>query len=259
MSILFNNNTIKDIYVKQDQLQKITKGFIKSDGALKQFYSKQNEGQERLPDGYQQVEYIYNNAGAYINTKLKGIYTYEIKFKNTSILSSSGSTIPTAMPFGLKYNNTSCYVVSQATGVFIYYNNQMFRTNISNNINKDIELSFNIAPKHTFIVNNSSSVSDDDLPNINYLNELELSLFGYYYRNTNNNANKVMVNRGLCIYSFEAYDDTNKSRRIAKFIPCKNPNGIVGMYNIDAETFHPNAGSEQYGGLLAEGDPNIPT
>lgn len=231
MSILFNNNTIKNIYVKKNQLsQEITKGYIKSDGALKQFYSKQNE-EHKLPDNYQQVEYIYNNDNAYISTKIFGNYSYECKFK----LYTGYSTEYSRTPFLLQCNSGVKGFYTYDSNTYIKYFSKTFNVtkDIGNITNKIITLLYDTEPSHSFIINinntNFTYQSDIEPPEINYFNNTELILFG------KNNQNTITAYKGFYIYSFKVYNNKKftQNNLIADFIPCKRKSdNKIGMYNI---------------------------
>lgn len=253
MSILFNNNTIKNIYVKTNQLsQEITKGYIKSDGALKQFYSKQNEGQEGLPNEYQRLQYIYNNSKAYINTGITGCYTYECKFKlRTGYYGSSGNKCPFTLNDSLTSNQISFYTSGSYT--CIKYISETFNvtSDIGNFSDQEIILLYNINPDHTFkinINNNIFSYVSTISNSIDRLNNLELILFGRNIYNTDN-TNTISANAGFCIYNFKVYSDTTRNNLIANFIPCKRKSDeVIGMYNtlkyyLGDDGFYTNSGS----------------
>lgn len=253
MSVLINNNIIKNIYIKQNQLQEITKGYIKLNGNLELFY---NNNIPKLPNGYTEVEYIQKNApGSYINTGVLGIKPMKIE------LGVNNTDTGVKEVFGFLSNETSlinnfAYIsaIYFNSDYLVYYYYDRSEETLNNRILIEKDKFYNIEYDFDY---NSHNFNFKDLNNkpyreisINYNqesyfinNENPLLLFGYYnttYQTINS------LNAGLMIKRVKIYD-TLRINLLRNFIPCINPNFKVGLYDLVTKTFYENSGSGSFG------------
>lgn len=185
-----------------------------------------------LPDGYTQLEYIQSNGGAhYIDTGFKPNQNTGIIAK-FQLLSSTGNQTPI-------FSRTSRNVAS--FGVFIDSNSRwtadygtLRYTNRSIGAQTLINLNFD---KNVVKLNNDSYTFDAQT----FQGSSNLTIFGM------NTGGTVANNARMNFYSCEIYDN---GTLIRSFIPCKNPSGTIGLYDIVNSKFYTNVGS---GGTFTAG------
>lgn len=185
-----------------------------------------------LPDGYTQLEYIQSNGGAhYIDTGFKPNQNTGIIAK-FQLLSSTGNQTPI-------FSRTSRNVAS--FGVFIDSNSRWIAdygtlryTNNSIGAQTLINLNFD---KNVVKFNNDSYTFDAQT----FQGSSNLTIFGM------NTGGTVANNARMNFYSCEIYDN---GTLIRSFIPCKNPSGTIGLYDIVNSKFYTNVGS---GGTFTAG------
>lgn len=178
-----------------------------------------------LPDGYTQLEYIQSNGGAhYIDTGFKPNQNTGIIAK-FQLLSSTGNQTPI-------FSRTSRNVAS--FGVFIDSNSRwtadygtLRYTNNSIGAQTLINLNFD---KNVVKFNNDSYTFDAQT----FQGSSNLTIFGM------NTGGTVANNARMNFYSCEIYDN---GTLIRSFIPCKNPSGTIGLYDIVNSKFYTNVGS----------------
>ena len=189
-----------------------------------------------LPDGYTQLEYIQSNGGAhYIDTGFKPNQNTGIIAK-FQLLSSTGNQTPI-------FSRTSRNVAS--FGVFLDSNSKwtadygtLRYTNSSIGAQNLINLNFD---KNVVKFNNDSYTFDAQT----FQGSSNLTIFGM------NTGGTVANNARMNFYSCEIYDN---GTLIRSFIPCKNPSGTIGLYDIVNSKFYTNVGS---GGTFTAG-PEVP-
>ena len=185
-----------------------------------------------LPDGYTQLEYIQSNGGAhYIDTGFKPNQNTGIIAK-FQLLSSTGNQTPI-------FSRTSRNVAS--FGVFLDSNSKwtadygtLRYTNSSIGAQTLINLNFD---KNVVKFNNDSYTFDAQT----FQGSSNLTIFGM------NTGGTVANNARMNFYSCEIYDN---GTLIRSFIPCKNPSGTIGLYDIVNSKFYTNVGS---GGTFTAG------
>lgn len=188
-----------------------------------------------LPDGYTQIEYIQSDGGAHwIDTGFKPNQNTGIIAK-FQLLSSDANQTPI-------YARTSMNV--DAFGVFIdvsskwtadYGTKRFTGTTSAQSL---INLNFN---KNVVKFNDESYTFDTQT----FQSNSNLTIFG---RNT---GGTVQYTAKMKLYSCEIYDN---GTLIRNFIPCKNPSGTIGLYDIVNSQFYTNVGT---GGVFTAG-PEVP-
>lgn len=184
-----------------------------------------------LPDGYTQLEYIQSNGGAHwIDTGFKPNQNTAIVAK-FQLLSSTANQTPifarTSMnvaSFGVFIDANSKWVADYGASRFT--GTTSAQTLINLNFDKNI-VKFN-SESHTFDTQTFQSNSN-------------LTIFG---RNT---GGTVQYTAKMNFYSCEIYDN---GTLIRNFIPCKNPSGVIGLYDVVNGVFYTNVGT---GGTFAAG------
>lgn len=185
-----------------------------------------------LPDGYTQLEYIQSNGGAhYIDTGFKPNQNTGIIAK-FQLLSLTDNQAPIFSRTSRNVDSFGVFVDSNFKwtadyGTLRYTNSSISaQTLISLNFNKNV-VKFN-NDSHTFDAQTFQCSSN-------------LTIFGM------NTGGTVANNARMNFYSCEIYDN---GTLIRSFIPCKNPFGIIGLYDIVNSKFYANVGS---GGTFTAG------
>ena len=187
----------------------------------------------RLPDGYTELTYIQSSGTQYIDTGFKPNQDTRVVGDMQFMDNTSGNP---ASLFGYRKST------SAQRYEFFQYNNLLYSpyntsagSTISMTTNK-ISIDKN---KGTTLVNGSA------LSTITYANfqcSGNLYLFAL-----NNNGSVTNVNGNKRIYSCQIYDNGTLTRN---FVPCKNPSGVVGMYDMVNNVFYQNSGT----GTFTAGD-----
>lgn len=189
-----------------------------------------------LPDGYTQLEYIQSNGGAhYIDTGFKPNQNTGIIAK-FQLLSSTGNQTPifsrtsrNVASFGVFLDSNSKWIADYGT---LRYTNSSIGAQTLINLNFD---------KNVVKFNNDSYTFDAQT----FQGSSNLTIFGMKTGGT------VANNARMNFYSCEIYDN---GTLIRSFIPCKNPSGTIGLYDIVNSKFYTNVGS---GGTFTAG-PEVP-
>lgn len=187
----------------------------------------------RLPDGYTELTYIQSSGTQYIDTGFKPNQDTRIVGDMQFLDNTSGNP---ASLFGYrKSTSAQRYEFFQYNSLLYSPYNQSAGSTISMTTNK-ISIDKN---KGTTLVNGSA------LSTITYANfqcSGNLYLFAL-----NNNGSAANVNGNKRIYSCQIYDNGTLTRN---FVPCKNPSGVVGMYDMVNNVFYQNSGT----GTFTAGD-----
>lgn len=219
------NNKVVDI--DNEQIQELTKD-------TEWIFQAVAEMQvARLPDGYTELTYIQSSGTQYIDTGFKPNQDTRIVGDMQFLNNTSGNP---ASLFG--------YRQSQSTQryEFFQYNNLLYspyNTSAGSTISMTTNKMSIDKNKGTTLVNGSA------LSTITYAN---FQCAGNMYLFAlNNNGSVANVNGNKRIYSCQIYDNGTLKRN---FVPCKNPSGVVGMYDIVNNAFYQNSGT----GTFTAGD-----
>ena len=187
----------------------------------------------RLPDGYTELTYIQSSGTQYIDTGFKPNQDTRVVGDMQFLNNTSGNP---ASLFGYrKSTSAQRYEFFQYNSLLYSPYNTSAGSTISMTTNK-ISIDKN---KGTTLVNGSA------LSTITYANfqcSGNLYLFAL-----NNNGSVANVNGNKRIYSCQIYDNGTLTRN---FVPCKNPSGVVGMYDMVNNVFYQNSGT----GTFTAGD-----
>lgn len=189
-----------------------------------------------LPDGYTQLLYIDNqtNTAAYIDTGI--VPSYNTGFYIKMVPGEAYHTWDTY--FGVYGNSSRGYLDS-----YQYYDfnsrGPMFKDS-SSTVTTDIaygaisEISFKY-PKVT--VNEEAPVNIEDVNEFTLNEGLSVHIFGYNGSGSHNQSCKS----NMKLYEFKLFapDDTV----LRNFIPCRNPQNEIGLYDTVSQSFFGNMGS----------------
>ena len=198
-----------------------------------------NSKQGELPSEYTQLEYIESTGTQYINT---------------------GITATNNTGMSIKY----CYTASGPAGISGIFKSAAPRQDVFFISTSNGQTSSNIFFAHrgaTFTTSTSITLNTDYTCEINYLNSgkvyFDNTLLGNVGSNNVYNETIPLFARysvGSSSYSISNsriyYVEFSEGTVIThKFIPAKDINGVVGMYDTITDTFHTNAGT----GTFTEG------
>jgi hypothetical protein len=210
-----------------------------------QFYSNAGSGQflgatkEKLPDGYTKLQYIESDGTQYIDTGLKANNNTRIEM-NCEILSDNSAngesvlTIFGARSSGGVKNFSLIYDLDNDRWSYGYGSTRSY---LSSN---------NPVGKYIIDANKQSCyLNNDTLNNTTSTFSCEYNMYLFALNDTDD---AMWMTTGR-IYSCKIY---NNDVMVRNFIPCKNVNGNVGLYDIINAYFYGNADSDT--GSFIDGD-----
>lgn len=175
----------------------------------------------RLPEGYTELAYIQSTGMQYVDTGF-------VPNENARLLMDAQLTATSGYPslFGARSSNTKMFwlYANSATEIVFGFGSSKptAACTMSNRLSVD-------ANKNTLTVNGSVLVT---------ATASTFTAAGNLYLCAANNAGKLQYAASMKLYSCQIYDDGTPVRN---FIPCKNPSGVVGLYDLVDGKFYTNA------------------
>lgn len=184
-----------------------------------------------LPNGYTRVEYIQSSGSQYIDTGFKPNQNTRIvlDFENLGNYSSMATGL--CPLFGVRNASTvACFALWIGTKSYPQYGNAAYNANgnftIGINERLTYEMNKNVVSIGGQVITCSSA---------SFTANYNLCLF------TTNNYGTIEARRASGkLWSAKIYDN---GTLIRDFVPCKNSNGVVGLYDLVNGVFYTNAGS----------------
>ena len=210
-----------------------------------------------LPKGYTRLDFIQSTGTQYIDT---GYYwkheNIEIDFDGVVTSNSSGQSLFGAEEYIAASGNTrnSSGIPHGSSGNFNIYVgdggkgnvncglNTRFNLNIKTTKDKKVTVKLN---NNTTALNNTSYGNSTMAKAGAYLTSTASTNVGHIFLFANHNSNRGTTNNatqiigGAKVYSFKLWDN---NKMVRNFIPCKNPDGIVGLYDTIESKFYPGSG-----------------
>lgn len=187
----------------------------------------------RLPDGYTEVEYIQSTAPAYINTGVKPTAT--MKFVIDVEPTVGASTTIKYIAFSYYKSTSASYIFDLnwlSSGVSIasgsYSGNATYKILSSDTSLRRMAITIDYLNKTAFI----KGEPEVSLSNVN----VSTSMPGI---NLLRGSTKTYA-LAAKIYSCQIYDGDTAIRN---FVPCSDPSGAVGLYDLMGGAFYANAGT----------------
>lgn len=184
-------------------------------------------GTSRLPEGYTELEYIQSSGTQYIDTGFKPNQNTRVSVDMDLLAQSS---YPMAV-FGSRNGSTS------AVDSFVLwaFSSTTFRTDLGSNT-----LSIAIPPVGRFSIDKDKAITTIgetaySQSSANFQSNYNLSLFG---QNDVDGIDTRMISARL--YFGKIYDN---DVLIRDYVPCINPSGKIGLYDMVTATFFGNAGT----------------
>lgn len=182
-----------------------------------------------LPSGYTQVKYIQSDGAQYIDTGFKP--NQDTRVVGDMQFMTNTSDKESAL-FGYRVSiNSQQYNFYQYNGAMRSpYNNSAGYTTTLSTDKISIDKNKNVTSVNGVITSNVSYASFQCSGN--------MYLFGL---NLNGSLSATQGSRR--IYTCKIYDNDTLIR---DFIPCKNPDGVIGMYDIVNSQFYQNSGPDEF-------------
>ena len=177
----------------------------------------------KLPSGYKQLEYIQSSGTQYIDTGFIPNQDSRLII-DVQLLATSG--YPSI--FGTRNSNGWmfwCYANS-ATEIIYGYDSNKFRATCTMSDRLLID-----ANKNIFLVNGGALITDT---------ARSFTAKGNLYLHATNNAGTLQYASQMKSYFCKLYDN---GTLIRDFIPCSNPSGAIGLYDLANNKFYANAGT----------------
>ena len=183
----------------------------------------------KLPSGYTELEYIENSGTQYINTGFKPNQNTRV------VLNLSGAPrTKEQILFGARTNS------STATDNFMFLAtaSKDYRTDFYNS-KVSIPTSFDFLGKYTIDKNKEKTYLDGVLAATNTAGTFSCN-YPLFLFTGNTGGTAGTPKAGTIIYYCKIYDNDVLAR---DFIPCKNPSGVIGLYDTVNSQFYSNAGT----------------
>lgn len=185
------------------------------------------ENSKILPDGYTQLDYIQSSGTQYIDTGFKPNQDTRL-----IIAVDFSQTAAWKWIFGARQDASL-----NAFG-FLLQENSKYRFDYGASTNR---LSYNPTGNMTIDINKNNCYINDTLASTatytNFTTPVSCFLFG------NNNNGTYRSGATLKMYSCKIYDN---GALVRNFIPCKNPSGMVGLYDVVGNQFYQNNGTGSF-------------
>ena len=176
-----------------------------------------------LPSGYTQLEYIESSGAQYIDTGLKPTQDYSMTIK----CQSTGTTSNTYAGCDTNWQNTGFFI-----GVEVFEFGNASMTSVQNYGENPIVLTLDKTGGYKDGVKTWNNTSTNTFQTVS-----NLTLFAL---NRNGTIREYLTGK---IYYCTISDNGTLVRN---FIPCKNPDGVIGMYDTVGKQFYANAGTGNF-------------
>ena len=194
-------------------------------------YSKNGDPEPLLPDGYTQLEYIESTGSQYIDTGVKSSNLVRVVMTATLTDDSATSWI-----FGGRTSASS-----NTVGVFWYTNNLKWNADYAGN-----------SQRYAF----PDEITSTEELKIDYnQNYLTINEFSHEFIETSFSSNATIslfalstlnVRSSFCKAKMKNCSVYVSGQLMRDFIPCKNPSGEVGFYDLVSEMFFGNDGTGSF-------------
>lgn len=187
--------------------------------------NKHTNPSSQLPSGYTKLAYIQSSGTQYVDTMFK-------PNQDTRVLAETYCPLNSGSFCGAIGSNNTRY------GVYVggNYRND-YNTSLVNGLSTNLAEKFILDKnKNVQTVNGVSSTATYAQFSV----DKTLHLFAF-----NNNGTASFFGSGIKLYSCQIYDNGTPVR---DFVPCINPSGEVGLYDLVGKKFYGNAGTGTFTG-----------
>lgn len=189
---------------------------------------KDSGGGGRLPEGYTELQYIESTGTQWIDTGITPTQDY-ILYTKVAFLGSSGTNVLGTRNSSNDTTNRFGIISFGASALF----GAFYGTNsVTGKAVDQTPHEFSIGPDGFTMDEKTVSVQQT-----NFSCSYPIILFGF-----NNGANGI-VGAEEKVYSCKIYSD---GQLVRDFIPCINPDGIIGLYDKENAIFYQNSGNGNF-------------
>ena len=185
-----------------------------------------------LPDGYTQLEYIQSSGTQYIDTGVKANTQTRVQAKMRYVVAPSESAW--AALFGSRNGSGNqeywVYYRPDDSAFSLKYGNDTSNYTVPGSPEELNNFSVN---GNTLSVNGQSVTANLDA----------LESKNSFYIFAVNNSGSLQYASKSALYQFTVY---SKSERVRDFVPCTNPSGTVGLYDLINGEFYANTGTGDF-------------
>lgn len=187
-----------------------------------------------LPDGYQQVSYIYSDGSAYIDTGINGNHGIKI------VANMGWHTLETRPLFGSRSSSTNRFLVTYYSGKIDFGYGSDKVTNVVPVAGTTYELTYGALDGADFYVDGDRANTTHQSTTVN--TNATMYIFGAHYTYTSSVFSKSI---------FKSMTITNASNEVLfDGVPCyRTSDGVIGIYDLASDTFLTNQG----GGSFSKG------
>lgn len=187
-------------------------------------------GGGRLPSGYTELEYIESSGTQYVDTGVLG--KSGLFVKSTFVMNSTGE----CMLLGC-YGSYRCFPLyfdslKMYYGYYTNYPSTKFTITAGQKYSAEVSL---LAGDQSLKIDGETKITSSIATN--YTNTRNLYLFAY-----NNNGSTALY-ASAKLYDLQIYDNGTLVR---DYVPCRNPYGGVGLYDLVNGQFYGNAGTGEF-------------
>ena len=177
-----------------------------------------------LPSGYTQLEYIQSSGTQYIDTGFKP--NQDTRITASVVWPLSGDNRSNYLCGARESGSAKKYAINGYGGKYeSHYGTNTVR--VWSSVSEQFSIDKNKNVTTIYGVTETQAAQTFQCP-------VNMFLFAM------NNNGAMYSPASVKLYQFSVYDN---GTLIRDFIPCKNPSGVVGMYDVVGGTFYTNAGS----------------
>ena len=223
----YNYTDLNRVTACMDYLNEVLTGLGYETGYQRIVVPHQDSG-GRLPSGYTELQYIESTGTQWIDTGITPTQDYSLCTK-VSFLGSSGTNV-------LGTRNSSNDTTNRF-GIISFGSSALFGAFYGTNsvTGKAVDQT-----PHEFSIGPDGFTMDEETVSVQQTNfscSYPIILFGF-----NNGANGIVGSEEK-VYSCKIYSD---GQLVRDFIPCINPDGIIGLYDKENAIFYQNSGSGNF-------------
>jgi len=207
--------------------RKVKKAYVGVNGVAKRIYP-------RLPDAYQEVEYLYGNGTPYINTGLTAADIDEYAYSFKKPYAKYGAV------FGNYVSEDSdvvraIFTASENNGMYLYLNTKASGGSLSSTLNIDYD-NFNevsVSIDSTTITGTTNGATKTRSIVHGNENLTNIALFHTRCSVSASNASYIKY------FIFK-----KNGKEVRNFVPCyRKSDNVAGMYDVANDVFYTNAGN----------------
>lgn len=223
----YNYTDLNRVTACMDYLNEVLTGLGYETGYQRIVVPHQDSG-GRLPSGYTELQYIRSTGTQWIDTGITPTQDYTL-YTKVAFLGSSGTNV-------LGTRNSSNDTTNRF-GIISFGSSALFGAFYGTNsvTGKAVDQT-----PHEFSIGPDGFTMDGETVSVQQTNfscSYPIILFGF-----NNGANGI-VGAEETVYSCKIYSD---GQLVRDFIPCINPDGIIGLYDKENAIFYQNSGNGDF-------------